>query len=72
MKVDKYTRVYVIFFTGLLADEVGSYEPAFYMTGTVILIGASVIFLIPLLRSPTQSREAVFEELIIVEKCTVV
>ena len=63
----------MIFLTGLLADEVGSYEPAFYMTGIVILIGASVIFLIPLLRSPTQkSREAVFEELIIVEKCTVV
>ncbi|XP_067025877.1 monocarboxylate transporter 4-like isoform X2 [Acropora muricata] len=57
---------------GLLADEVGSYEPAFYMTGTVMLIAALVIFLIPLIRSSTQSREAVFEELIIAEKCTVV
>ena len=60
------------FFTGLLADEVGSYEPAFYMTGTVMLLAALVIFLIPLIRSSTQSREAVFEELIIAEKCTVV
>ncbi|KAK2571247.1 Monocarboxylate transporter 4 [Acropora cervicornis] len=57
---------------GLLADEVGSYEPAFYMTGTVMLLAALVIFLIPLIRSSTQSREAVFEELIIAEKCTVV
>lgn len=59
---------------GLLADEVGSYVPAFYVTGIVVLLGASVIFLIPFLKlkSQTKSIEKEFEELIVVEKCTAV
>ena len=52
----------------------GSYVPAFYLTGIVVLLGASVIFLIPFLKlkSQTKSTEKEFEELIVVEKCTAV
>jgi len=58
---------------GLLADEVGSYVPAFYMTGIVILLGASIVFLVPFVKSHIQ-RDSVnpLEVLLVVQKCTVV
>ena len=54
-----------------MADEMGSYVPAFYMTGIVILLGASIIFLAPFVNSENQRDINASEELFVVEKCTV-
>ena len=63
---------YINLYAGLLADEMGSYVPAFYMTGIFILMGASVIFLVPFIKSESQRDVNDIEELIVVEKCTVI
>ena len=55
-----------------MADEMDSYVPAFYMTGIVILLGASIIFLVPFVNSENQQDINASEELFVVEKCTVV
>ena len=57
---------------GLMADEMDSYLPAFYMTGIIILLGASIIFLAPFVNSENQQDINASEELFVVEKCTVV
>lgn len=63
---------FAIYLVGLMADEMGSYVPAFYMTGIVILLGASIIFLAPFVNSENQRDLNASEELFVVEKCTVV
>lgn len=69
-KIDVFSIFFI--FAGLLADEVGSYVPAFYMTGTVLLLAASIIFLAPFIKSETKRIEDVSELLFVVERCTVV
>lgn len=56
-----------------MADELGSYVPVFYMTGVILLVGSSVIFLLPFFK-PENVRHATKsdERLLVVEKCTVV
>lgn len=58
---------------GLMADELGSYVPVFYMTGVILLVGSAVIFLLPFFK-PENVRHATKsdERLLVVEKCTVV
>lgn len=55
-----------------MADEMGSYVPAFYLTGAIILLGASIIFLTPFVKSENHRDVTTSEELLVVEKCTVV
>ena len=56
-----------------MADEYGSYIPAFYMTGILLLVGAAVIFLLPFFKSEKQRLVTTPDEtLLVVEKCTVV
>ena len=57
-----------------MADSFGSYPPAFYMAGSLVLLSASLIFLVPFIKQDQEDneRETVNELLMIVEKCTVV
>lgn len=58
---------------GLMADELGSYVPAFYMTGVILVVGAAVIFLLPFFKLENRTLKTKSDErLLVVEKCTVV
>ena len=37
--------------TGFLADTLGSYEPAFYMSGAILIVGAAIPFLLLFIRN---------------------
>lgn len=68
--------VFVLFRrAGFVADTLGSYPPAFYMAGSFVLLSAVLIFLVPFLK-PDQTdhelQDTIVNELMIVEKCTVV
>ena len=43
--------------TGFLADTLGSYEPAFYMSGAILIVGAAIPFLSLFIRTePVQEN----------------
>ena len=43
--------------TGFLADKIGSYEPAFYMSGAILIVGAAIPFLLLFIRTgPVQEN----------------
>lgn len=68
-----FILIFLPLYLGLMADELGSYVPVFYMTGVILLVGSAVIFLLPFFK-PENVRHATKsdERLLVVEKCTVV
>ncbi|XP_078342332.1 monocarboxylate transporter 4-like [Oculina patagonica] len=61
---------------GLVADLKGSYVPVFNMVGAIMVIGAAMLFAVSCIKKPeklsTKEEVAVWESLIVVEKCSVV
>ena len=62
-----------MFLSGFIADELGSYIPAFYMAGSLIISSALIVFVLRcfkkqdvLLQDTNES-----EELLVIEKVTV-
>ena len=71
-----YFAIYVIFETGFMADESGSYAVAFYLSGVVLIAGAAITLLMKFVKQPdvTEGPEEVKAQemgILIVEKVTV-
>ena len=66
-----------LFLKGLVADIKGSYVPVFNMVGAIMMVGAAMLLAVSCAKKPEKmsAKEdvtAVWESLVVVEKCSVV
>jgi len=58
-------------FAGFIADELGSYIPAFYMAGSLIISSSLIVFILRCFQDELLSVTSETEELLVAEKITV-